>query len=90
MAGSYLWKKRDLFYEIALNSVQFYLFLMSALAFSQVEMTNNQSSDKRSVAEFVYMLFNHPILYISLGGIEIDANFGDRLAAEGEALAIVL
>lgn len=23
MAGSYLWKKRDLFYEIALNSVQF-------------------------------------------------------------------
>lgn len=36
MAGSYLWKKRDLFYEIALNSVQFYLFLMSALAFSQV------------------------------------------------------
>ena len=63
---------------------------MPALAFSQVEMTNNQSLDKRSVAEFVYMLFNHPILYISLGGIEIDANLGDRLTAEGEALAIVL
>ena len=27
------------------------LFLMSALVFSQVGMTNNQSSDKRFVAE---------------------------------------
>lgn len=66
------------------------LLLMSALAFSQVGMANNQPSDKRSVAEFVYMLFNHPILYISLAGIEIDAHLGDRFAAEGEALAIVL
>ena len=40
------------------------LFLMPTLAFSQVGMTNNQSSDKRSVADFVYVIQSKSILLI--------------------------
>ncbi len=33
---------------------------------------------------------NNPVLYVSLGRVEVDADLGDRFAGEGKALAIVL